>query len=250
MIAVFITEMVILFKHVIIIIIIIIIIIKRFSTINFNLDMFRFFKNPFPWDRSPTFWHESQMSARAGLIWGQIPHCTGLTSSQMPGVAPFMLHFIQDIQSLVWTIKHRQQSFTIQLVSFRSVHTFQIAVPRHELIRKHRQWKKKLNAVYLSVSVFSTKVLIGDTIFTSSNGDGTAILRGHPSHAKVSPLAVQRKYLHFSVILRPWVMVRPRESNPRPPALQSNALPTELILPQSGTIQSEIKRKDYWGRCE
>ena len=25
-------------------------------------------------------------------------------------------------------------------------------------------------------------------------------------------------------------MVRPRESNPRPPALQSNALPTELIL--------------------
>ena len=56
---------------------------------------------------------------------------------------------------------------------------------------------------YLSVNVFSAKVLIGDTIFTSPNGDGTAILRGHPSHAKVSPLAVQRKYLHFSVILRP-----------------------------------------------
>ena len=85
---------------------------------------------------------------------------------------------------------------------------------------------------YLSANVFSTKVLIGDTIFTSPDGDGTAILRGHPSHAKVSPLAVQRKYLHFSVILRPWVMVRPRESNPRPPALQSNALPTELILPR------------------
>ena len=56
---------------------------------------------------------------------------------------------------------------------------------------------------YLSVNVFSTKVLTGDTIFTSPNGDGTAILRGHPSHAKVSPLAVQREYLHFSVILRP-----------------------------------------------
>ena len=56
---------------------------------------------------------------------------------------------------------------------------------------------------YLSVNVFSTKVLIGDTIFTSPNGDGTAILRGHPSHAKVLPLAVKRKYLHFSVILRP-----------------------------------------------
>ena len=31
----------------------------------------------------------------------------------------------------------------------------------------------------------SVNVLIGDTIFTSPNGDGTAILRGHPSHAKV-----------------------------------------------------------------
>ena len=50
---------------------------------------------------------------------------------------------------------------------------------------------------------------------------GHYILRGHPSHAKVEPLALQRKYLHFSVILRPWVLVRPRESNPRPPALQS-----------------------------
>ena len=41
-------------------------------------------------------------------------------------------------------------------------------------------WVKK-TALYLSVNVFSTKVLIGDTIFTS----GTAILRGHPSHEKV-----------------------------------------------------------------
>ena len=43
----------------------------------------------------------------------------------------------------------------------------------------------KKNALYLSVNVFSTKVLIGDTIFTFPNGDRTAILRGHPSHAKV-----------------------------------------------------------------
>ena len=40
-------------------------------------------------------------------------------------------------------------------------------------------------ALYLSVNVFSTKVLIVDTNFTSPNGDGAAILRGHPSHAKV-----------------------------------------------------------------
>ena len=45
--------------------------------------------------------------------------------------------------------------------------------------------KKKKNALYLSVNVFSTKVLIGDTIF-------------------------------YEVA----VLVRPRESNPRPPALQ------------------------------
>ena len=40
-------------------------------------------------------------------------------------------------------------------------------------------------ALYSSVNVFSTKVLIGDTILTSPTGDGTAILHGHLSHAKV-----------------------------------------------------------------
>ena len=73
----------------------------------------------------------------------------------------------------------------------------------------------------------------GRASLTTPTGDGTTILRGHPSHAKVQPPAGQRKYLHFSVILRPWVLVRPREWNPRPPALQSSALPTELILPRS-----------------
>ena len=120
-------------------------------------------------------------------------------------------------------------------------------------------WTKKKYTVFLSVNVFSTKVLIGDTIFTSPNGDGTAILRGHPSHAKVSPLAVQRKYLHFSVIIRPWVMVRPRESNSRPPALQSNALPTELVLPRLLTDLNCVcakvyeirvfKRESIWKPC-
>ena len=55
----------------------------------------------------------------------------------------------------------------------------------------------------MSVNVFSTKVLIDDTIFTFHNGDGTVILLNHPSHAKVYPLAEQRKYLLFSVVLRP-----------------------------------------------
>ena len=42
---------------------------------------------------------------------------------------------------------------------------------------------KQKKAFYLSVNVFCTKVLIGDTIFKSPNGDETTILRGHPSHA-------------------------------------------------------------------
>ena len=42
-------------------------------------------------------------------------------------------------------------------------------------------YEKKKNALYLSVNVFSTKALVGDT----PTGDGTAILRGHPSHVKV-----------------------------------------------------------------
>ena len=40
-------------------------------------------------------------------------------------------------------------------------------------------------ALNLSAKVFSTKILIGDTIFTSPTTDGTSILQGHPNHAKV-----------------------------------------------------------------
>ena len=64
------------------------------------------------------------------------------------------------------------------------------------------KWGFLKNALYLSVNVFSTKVLIEDTIFTSPSGDGTAILQGHPSHEKVYPFAGQRKHLHFSVSYR------------------------------------------------
>ena len=81
----------------------------------------------------------------------------------------------------------------------------------------HAKWavsgEKKI-ALYLSVNEFSRKVLFGDTIFTPPCGDGTAIFRGHPSQAKVSPFAGQRKYLHFSVILRPRVLLRHRDVEP------------------------------------
>lgn len=36
------------------------------------------------------------------------------------------------------------------------------------------------NTLYLGVNVFRTKVLIGDTMFTSPTRDGTAVLHGHP----------------------------------------------------------------------
>ena len=45
-------------------------------------------RNPFVSDRWQTFWHESQMPHRAGLILGQIPHYTELNASQMPGDCP------------------------------------------------------------------------------------------------------------------------------------------------------------------
>ena len=68
------------------------------------------------------------------------------------------------------------------------------------LVHTHyMQFKRKpqqKNALFLSVNVFSMKVLITDTIFY-----GTAILRAHLSHAKFYPFGGQRQYLHFSVIL-------------------------------------------------
>ena len=100
---------------------------------------------------------------------------------------------------------------------------------------------KEKNALYLSVTVFSMTVLTGDTIFMSPTGDMTAILHGHLTHVKIQLFAMQMEYLHFSVILRPsWVMVRPRESNPRSPAPQSGALPTELILPRKSPLRDTV----------
>ena len=47
---------------------------------------------------------------------------------------------------------------------------------------------RRVKVLYLCSSVFSTKVRIGYTIFTSPTGDGTGILRGHrPNHAKALP---------------------------------------------------------------
>ena len=78
------------------------------------------------------------------------------------------------------------------------------------------------NALHFSINVFSTKVLIGDS--------DHQFLHGQPSHAKIYSSAGQTQNIHFSVPSRPWVLVRSRDTNPQPPALQSSVLPTELIL--------------------
>ena len=74
-----------------------------------------------------------------------------------------------------------------------------VAFHLHHIFHDKCALSGKKNARYLSVNVFSRKV-VGDTIFTPPREDGTTILkRGHPSHAKVYRFAVQRQNLSFSV---------------------------------------------------
>ena len=87
--------------------------------------------------------------------------------------------------------------------------------------------RKKMHL--LNVNAFSTKVLIRDTSFMSPT-DRHFTWSSEPREGLATCNAKGVPY--FSVILRPWVLVRSRESNPRPPALQSRALPTGLILPR------------------
>ena len=69
---------------------------------------------------------------------------------------------------------------------------------------------------------------VNETIFTSPTRNGTAIVRGHQNHAKISRFAGIGQYQRSSVIFKRLVVVRLRESNQRPPAMQSSALPTKL----------------------
>ena len=85
-------------------------------------------------------------------------------------------------------------------------------------------------ALYLRVNVLNTKVLIGDNIYIF-------FYMGVPLHVLIRVTQrfsrLQSKGNTFSCqlysCLRPRVLVRPGKSNLRPPALQSRALPTELI---------------------
>ena len=105
----------------------------------------------------------------------------------------------------------------------------------------------KKKALYLNVNVFSMNVLIGDTISMSPAGDGTTILRDHQSHVKLFA-GGKRQYFHFSVMLRPWVLVWSQELNLRPPALQSSALTNwaNPLLWFSNTIHFISERSAMW----
>ena len=84
---------------------------------------------------------------------------------------------------------------------------------------------------YLSVNVFSMKVLIADTIFKVSNWRRDRHWSSEPREGLAACSA--KEYVHFSVILRPWVMVRPRELNTRPPAsnweTNDSSLPVKIL---------------------
>ena len=79
---------------------------------------------------------------------------------------------------------------------------------------------------FIWVSLY--RVLIGDTIFTSPTGDGTAILCGLPHEG----LAVCRAkgVPSFLSYFKTLSIGPARKPNLQPPALQSSALPTELQL--------------------
>ena len=68
------------------------------------------------------------------------------------------------------------------------------------LAEPERNFREK-NVFYLSVNVFSSKVQIEDTIFMSPTGDGTAILRGHPIHAKANKANAVPLFLSYCMIL-------------------------------------------------
>ena len=79
-------------------------------------------------------------------------------------------------------------------------------------------------STFFSVNVFSKKVLIGYTIFTSPSRDGTSISTGSSKPREGAAVCSAKAVPSFLSYLK----------NLRiGPALQSSVLPTELILPRS-----------------
>ena len=82
----------------------------------------------------------------------------------------------------IWVVKRHQYGISALVLqtSFRGENSGSVAncsSVKHEVL-----WKK---CTLFEFQCISHLVLIEDTVFTSPTGDGTAILRGHPSYAKV-----------------------------------------------------------------
>ena len=70
---------------------------------------------------------------------------------------------------------------SLQISGFNFQSSLNFYQVRFQLLRLFR----KIKTLNLRVNVFSTKELIGDTVFTSPTRDGNAILCGNPSDGKV-----------------------------------------------------------------
>ena len=86
----------------------------------------------------------------------------------------------------VWSVKVKIHS------ALEKSHIFTVPSP-DDVARRAPLWRNKKIALYLSFNVISTKVLI----CTSTTEDGTVILRGHPSHAKLRSSRLQCKGTTF-----------------------------------------------------
>ena len=85
----------------------------------------------------------------------------------------------------------------------------------------------------MRVNVFSTKVLIGDTIFSASywRQDRHFMWSSKPCEG-LAACSTKRVPSFLSYFKTLSIGLAPGKSNLQPPALQSSALPTELTLPQ------------------
>ena len=114
-------------------------------------------------------YHAKKRDARAKLLFCQ---------TKPIGLLPFSLPSPSSLLSLLYPRDLREPVYRMLFI-YLPVYLFV-----YIFIYLHVFMKKKVHLIWVSM-LLSTIVLSEDTIFTSPAGDGTAILRGHPSHAKV-----------------------------------------------------------------
>ena len=134
----------------------------------------------------------------------------------------------------------RSRSFVRSLLTSGKRH------PSWELnLRKRVVENRNKNALYLSVNVFSTKVLIGDTIFYVSNWRRDRHFTWSSEPREGLAACTAKGVTSFLSYFKTLSDGPPRVIEPaRYPSLQSSALPTELILPRSQARKCAL----WWSR--